>query len=118
VARNRTKMITQNNIVYAGFWKRVAAFLIDNLLITLVSIVAAGLLFRFAGFDTNQIFFIRNVIYFAALILYWTVMESSSKQATPGKIAVGIKVMGILAGHLGGASWGRWFLRCITTMGV
>lgn len=102
------------NTNYAGFWLRFVALLIDGLLIGVIQFVAImPLLAIFGigvaddlqnmesmdeaeamgmvgsmmamGFATQAVFFVINTLYFA-------LMESSSKQATVGKIVLGLKV--------------------------
>lgn len=87
--------------MYAGFWKRFFAFLIDSFI---VCFVAAGfyiLIFALvmgAGGREGSSFWLKaafGFIYLFSLffpILYWSVFEASSRQATPGKMALGIKV--------------------------
>ena len=75
----------QQELRYAGFWIRVAAYLIDYvLMIVLVLILgfSVGSLGQFAIF----------LVYIVVYVGYMCGFESSEKQATPGKMAVGIKV--------------------------
>jgi len=79
---------------YAGFWIRVAAMLIDSIILCVVMGVVLGLTFAVAG-DAEEAFGLIVVVYLLAVggvIGYFVVMESSSKQATFGKQAMGIKV--------------------------
>jgi uncharacterized RDD family membrane protein YckC len=84
---------SQQEMRFAGFWIRVGAALIDSIIIWLVC--AAGLLLLF-NFDLAHVEGEKVVIFYLFFIVgiyvYIIVMESSSKQATLGKIAVGIKV--------------------------
>lgn len=78
------------NFTYAGFWIRVAAYLIDAIILWIVQLILAFALFGGYNFtepniSLSLISLIVNVIYFGA-------MESSGRQATLGKSAVGIKV--------------------------
>ncbi len=80
---------------YAGFWKRLAAALIDQ-----VSLMAAGFVFGvLAGFvyglcggSAHGTEALSRIIGITIGWLYFALLESSSRQATPGKIALGIKV--------------------------
>jgi uncharacterized RDD family membrane protein YckC len=92
-------------VVYAGFWKRVAANFIDSLLVgvigamvggTLGAILGASMGLGFAtpgssGYWTFQGIFQAIGIAIAATYYGW--FHSSSSQATPGKMAIGIKVV-------------------------
>lgn len=76
----------QRRFVYAGFWIRFAAALIDGLFIWLLQWVLSlfiGVISYYEG------------IYLLPVLLqigYYTAMESSSRQATIGKLAMRIKV--------------------------
>jgi uncharacterized RDD family membrane protein YckC len=91
---------------YAGFWIRVAAQLIDT-----VVVIAAGsvvmMIFGAIGFGAMSMedldedsmaaggvlfIIVFYLLFIAAIVLYYAIMESSSRQATLGKIAVGIRV--------------------------
>jgi uncharacterized RDD family membrane protein YckC len=85
----------QRTLNYAGFWIRVAAYLIDGVVLYAVMFI---LMIPFgisltdpSTFDTSSMA-ILYVLIFVLWIGYFIGMESSSKQATLGKMAVGIKV--------------------------
>lgn len=95
---------------YAGFWKRAAAWVID---IFVVVLPLGAIFFIFAmiysGGDgpmeyiDNQLALMRWKTRFFRLgmlgcMLYWSLMESSSKQATLGKQLMGIRVVD-MEGH-------------------
>lgn len=89
--------------MYAGFWKRFFAFIIDWAILfalMLLLYIALGI-FTFYLTDwqsdtgINSINVLTALFYlssFAVPILYWSFFEASSYQATPGKMALGIKV--------------------------
>lgn len=73
---------------YAGFWARVAAYVVDvAILVILTLAIAIGS--AFAG-DIGVL--IGTIVNFIINLLYWPVMESSARQATFGKSIVGIQV--------------------------
>jgi uncharacterized RDD family membrane protein YckC len=80
---------------YAGFWIRFGAVLIDGILLGIVQVIVN---FIFLGTVMNNNFMssgTATMIYLFNLLvglLYSTLLESSSKQATIGKMAVGIRV--------------------------
>lgn len=83
--------------MYAGFWRRFFAFLIDAFIVFVIYILAfVGLVFAFmkggSDYMRNMYFLAFYLFTFALNILYWTLFECSSWQATPGKKALGIKV--------------------------
>ena len=76
--------------MYAGFWRRFLAFLIDAFIVFVIyKLVFVGLISAFMKGGSD---YMRNLFTFALSILYWTLFECSSWQATPGKKALGIKV--------------------------
>jgi len=90
---------------YAGFAKRLKAFLLDYLLIIAYIIVLAGVNFGIilsgGALDEISPFFasllVKDAIAFLTVILpvilYFTLQESSSRQATWGKRKAGIRVV-------------------------
>ncbi|MCF7221568.1 RDD family protein [Marilutibacter chinensis] len=123
-------------IVYAGFWKRFAALAIDNFLIgiayyalIIVAMIALGIgagafgdLDAGSGAAMGGFIGLMAVIYLAYPVLsalYYVSFESSSKQATLGKMAVGIKVTDDTGHRLSrGRALGRWasHLLCYLTL--
>jgi len=93
---------------YAGFWRRFAAYLIDGLIVggvwTVIyyGLMGAGVLSMPEIVDEEDIgpfiswmigySLISNGIIILLQTLYFAIMESSSKQATLGKMALGIIV--------------------------
>jgi uncharacterized RDD family membrane protein YckC len=101
-----------DNIQYAGFVKRLKAFLLDYLIILAYILVLAGvnygiilsggMLEEISPFFASPV--IKDAIAFLTLILpvilYFTLQESSPKQATWGKWKVGIRVVNANGGIL------------------
>lgn len=90
------------DIVYAGFWKRVAASVIDSfVLLVVIAILAmvmgvAGAISGLGGggasagtMATVALFYLFEIF---GIALYFAMMHASGLQATLGKLAVGIKV--------------------------
>ncbi len=73
---------------YAGFWSRVAALIVDNAIITILSI---ALMIGAASVGAEAVA-IANFALFLIAFLYWPLMESSERQATFGKQLLGIQV--------------------------
>lgn len=80
---------------YAGFWLRVAAWLIDIILLS-IAMYPIRLAFGLSSPHSIQELYTSSLSYSAisALLqwLYFALMESSTRQATLGKRAVGIYV--------------------------
>ncbi|KJV36681.1 RDD family protein [Luteibacter yeojuensis] len=93
---------------YAGFWLRFGAWVIDYIIITIpATFIAMAMGFQhaitalFRDIETNQaaamtayIEAVRPVTYVVLLLgfAYYVFFEASKWQATPGKLAVGIRV--------------------------
>lgn len=116
---------------YAGFWRRVAALLIDSLVIAAPATVFYAIIMSLQAIrlsaaketDAAAAFLFIGTILLSQLILlvafwlYFALMESGSKQATLGKRAMGIKVVGADGGRISFArATGRFFAKTISHM--
>ncbi len=112
-----TKNIEQENITYAGFWKRFAAAFIDysiTILLSLVIGVIIGIIYIGSAEEAKIMGNIAGVITFW---IYYAAFESSSKQATLGKMALGIKVTDLNGKPVGfGRATGRYVGRAISIL--
>ena len=98
--------------VYASFWRRLVAFMIDSIIVAFPSMILSGVgaaLFApkilsamnanpspesiSALFSAYGFILVLNVVSALFFWLYYAFMESSAKQATLGKMAMGIKVV-------------------------
>jgi len=80
----------QKQLKYAGFWIRFAALIIDTLIL---SVAYGVVVFLFMdGFNNPEPPVLPIILLTVVGIGYFTGMESSSRQGTIGKRAVGIKV--------------------------
>ena len=85
--------------MYAGFWKRFAAVIIDSTIVygiifVLMTILGYGEMTEGPKAAIVNIALL-NLLSFVIYVLYWSLFESSRLQATPGKMALGIKVADI-----------------------
>lgn len=103
--QNSADYAAGGEVVYAGFWKRFAAYSIDSFALAVVFGVVGGILgaagaIGIANMDdpsaavgglgvTFAVFYVAEIILMA---LYFAMMHASVRQATLGKMAVGIKV--------------------------
>ncbi len=127
---------TSSPSLYAGFWLRLAAYLIDGLLIGVVFLIVFGLLAVVSGLgaalssiqagqDPGALIGLLGMTSVVAILgiglvgvwLYYALMESSSWQGTLGKKALGLAVtdMSGLRVSFGRAS-GRHFAKFITSL--
>lgn len=127
-------------MVYAGFWKRLAAAWIDYLVamviwtifafiygaIYLDDLVPSVLADGYTDLDeiveeANYRSAVEGGYLFlfslAIMWIYYSVFKSSKRQATLGKLAVGIKVTGLRGNRIGfGKASGRYFGKFISAM--
>ena len=117
---------------YIGFFRRAAAFIIDFALITLpATMICIPLLSRQYTSDLplpdpqaqkllfeqvlGVILFLWQVVFLLTYWLYFSFLESSSKQATLGKMLLGIKVVDQQGNRLRFAhATGRTFARILS----
>lgn len=116
-------------VVYAGFWLRAIAFLIDYILFgTFVTFAILVPMLRHAGiaFDDPRLLQITTqsrqilAINLAAAMagwLYWALMESSPWQATLGKRILGLRVTNLNGGRISFArASGRHFGKALSSL--
>jgi uncharacterized RDD family membrane protein YckC len=113
---------------YAGFWRRFVAFMIDMIAIgivtSLLKLVTGGSLIHqpsmmMSGFSSlgAQLFSFSNFVSIAMGWLYYALMESSTRQATLGKMALGLFVTDLEGNRLSFArASGRHFGKIISGM--
>lgn len=88
---------------YAGFWKRLIAFLIDWLVLGLL-LAAFGVLLTGSTAVTGMVEQSAGLLELAGIILPWLYyagMECSEHQATPGKLALNIRVTDLEGRRIG-----------------
>jgi uncharacterized RDD family membrane protein YckC len=111
---------------YAGFWKRFAAYFIDEIILNFIAIIVilavaalVGVPMGLSGIDEDFIaplvVFYFVIIVFLLNWLYHTVLESSSRQATLGKMAMGIVVTDMEGGRISfGRANGRFWSKILS----
>jgi uncharacterized RDD family membrane protein YckC len=93
------------SVRYAGFWLRVVARIVDTLAVGIPLLIARYLIFGLIiGSNGDAAYAAEQLFALAVWWLYSTLMESSSQQATLGKMAVGIVVTDLDGRRI---SWGR-----------
>jgi uncharacterized RDD family membrane protein YckC len=101
--------------VYAGFWPRLAAFLVDTVLLALAGAALGALLgvvMSLSGVPQEWIELYANLLGTLLGLLYYILMESSRRQGTVGKILLGIKVVDYAGGRISVArATARYFAR-------
>ncbi len=109
-------------VIYAGFWKRFAAFILDYIIVVVLSMLAGGVIGFIQGAASNSsdeglVVGLGAIAGVLVWWLYYAIMESSSKQATLGKIALAIRVVGGDGGRISFArATGRNFAKILSGM--
>lgn len=121
---DHTDFVAGGEVVYAGFWRRAAASTLDSLAlvipVAIIQVALAAVLGATAALSDPTTMFASGsgAAIFAALYLfplllqaaYFAVMHASPKQASLGKMAVGIKVVDENGGRISFArGFGRYF---------
>ena len=108
----------EQTMQYAGFWKRVAAFVIDFVIIAICSIPVTFIFYAYFSNDEPSVAE-RKVqgMGLAFAWLYFALMESSVYQGTIGKMFLGIKVTDLNGNRIGfGRATGRHFGRLLSVL--
>jgi uncharacterized RDD family membrane protein YckC len=110
---------------YAGFWRRFLAMIIDSIILDVALGLAAVVAFPLLGlswdFDPEQMSSGTIAILYLVLLLVWwlysALLESSSRQATVGKMAMSIIVTDMAGQRISfGRATGRTFGKVISSM--
>lgn len=107
---------------YAGFWRRLAAYLVDYIVVIVgiflfFFVLGMAVTIASGGRDPNEKIFevLGYLIGLPAVWLYFALCESSSWQATLGKRALGIKVTDVNGQPVSFArATGRYFGKIIS----
>jgi uncharacterized RDD family membrane protein YckC len=105
-------------MTYGGFWIRVVAYIIDGILLSIVTIPLA-FAFGESPFDpaAQAAYGVSDFLSLLIGIAYFVGFEGSAKQATPGKMAFGL----IVADERGGRisylrALGRYFAKILSAL--
>ena len=113
---------------YGGFWIRLVASMIDWLIVSIVVGPVAGIIFfmihaaggavRMPDFGIGLVSrIVLQTLFFCAFWIYEAAMESSSRQATLGKMAMGLKVTDEQGRRISfGRATARYFSKIISGM--
>jgi uncharacterized RDD family membrane protein YckC/Tfp pilus assembly protein PilE len=97
---------------YAGFWKRLTALILDNLVFFALFVLIWVVIDVVGGkFNKDLVDLVSIPLFW----LYFAFMESSAKQATLGKMALGIKVVDLQGNRI--SFWrasGRSFAKIVS----
>lgn len=107
--------------IYAGFWLRFAAALIDGIILAIAGGIMGSILAIILHPSTRgSIKDLQIVVQFFSFILGWlyfTVLESSAQQGTLGKRLIGLKVTDLSGNRISfGRANGRYFAKIISAI--
>lgn len=115
-------------VSYGGFWRRVAAYFIDTVILYIGSSVVGAVLGVGIGASMAMMQSGQESIFTAAALtgglitlvmqwLYFALMESSAMQATVGKLALGVIVTDLAGNRISfGRATGRYFAKILSAM--
>jgi pSer/pThr/pTyr-binding forkhead associated (FHA) protein/uncharacterized RDD family membrane protein YckC len=101
---------------YAGFWLRLAAYLIDSAIVGAAIWLLSLVLLDWALSTMNtSIYLLTSLTILVVGLLYYPLMECSEKQGTLGKILLGIQVVDLEGRRISfGRALGRYFGKIIS----
>jgi len=108
------------SISYAGFWKRFLALIIDSILLAIIGGIPRCIIYVVPGVvvrdvDIDTMILVGYIIGSLLNWLYFTIFEASSKQATLGKMALGIIVTDQNRNRISfGNANGRYFAKILS----
>lgn len=105
---------------YAGFWLRLLAFIIDNVVLLAAGAVLGivmGLLFVAVGAGQEHLEVTANVVGLLVTWLYYALCERSAWQGTLGKKALGLVVTDLYGNRISfGRATGRHFAKILSAI--
>jgi uncharacterized RDD family membrane protein YckC len=104
-------------VVYAGFWRRFVAAIIDAILVAVVLIVADIVLGAIVDARSTTFATISSGLSIGVGVAYYVGQESGRKQATLGKRALGIIVTDLQGNRISnGRAVGRYFAKLLSAL--
>lgn len=107
-------------VSYAGFWRRVAAYLVDSLVLGFGTVVVVLPLMLMGAVDRAAIGQHENLFNLLSVVigwLYFALQESSDHQATLGKRLFGMQVTDTSGQRIGfGRATGRYFAKLVSAV--
>lgn len=113
---------------YAGFWRRVLASILDTLLLIAAGVLVKGVMRAAAGISITPLWDasseatavftgVENLVALVVDWVYFAVLESSSRQATLGKMALGLVVTDQTGRRISfGRATGRYFAKILSIL--
>jgi len=106
--------------LYAGFWRRFLALIIDDLVLLIPGILVNVIIssaFNSGSGSGGAVAALVYILWVVAIWLYFAIQESGTAQATIGKRALSIKVTNLDGGRISfGQATGRYFGKLISAV--
>lgn len=114
------ELITEGQeLLYVGFWPRLGAQIIDGLIVAIITYPILLLIYG-TGYFTKTSFVAgpADVVLNYLFPIFWTIGFWIYRQATPGKMVVGAKIISARTGEKAttGQLIGRYFAYIISTL--
>lgn len=104
----------QVTLHYASFGARLGAALIDGIILAVIQAIVIGVI---GHGDFQNPGLLPRLVSFLIQLAYFTLMETSEKQGTVGKVLVGIKVGDEYGNRISyGQAIGRYFGKLLSTV--
>jgi uncharacterized RDD family membrane protein YckC len=104
-------------VVYAGFWRRFAAALIDGIIVAVVLFICDLILGQIVGSASSAFVTLSSALSIGLGVAYYVGQESGVRQATIGKRALGIIVTDMQGNRI--STWravGRYFGKILSAI--
>jgi uncharacterized RDD family membrane protein YckC len=110
-----TPLSAEKKLSYAGFWIRFGAYIVDAILLWIVQVGMAYAFF--GGYNMMVPNYALTGLSIVIGIGYFVAMESSTRQATLGKMAVGVKVGDANGNQISfGNAFGRYLGKIVSAL--
>ena len=118
-----TAVLPPGGAIHAGFWRRCAALVLDSFIVGVVAAVLQALMLGSMVLQPDALLaqlatiFLFSAVMFVGQWLYFALFECSALQATPGKLAMGLKVVDLGGARIGfGRASGRYFGKILSSL--
>lgn len=116
----------ERQLLYAGFWRRLGALLIDSVILVVFDFTLIGILAASSASTSVQEAVLlsrrlagNDLLLYGIGWLYYSIFESSSRQATPGKLVFGIAVTDTEGNRISfGRATGRYLAKNLSAISL
>jgi hypothetical protein len=94
--RKKEYSALSENQKYAGFWYRFLAGIIDSIILIFLTVVIGLIILMIIGTHQIELILIADAVSPLIAFFYFVLFQTSSKQSTPGMMALNIKIYNFL----------------------